>query len=227
MADTVSKTIRYPPHLDATEVLQGFVIHDWQPTDDRGQEGKTKDRTRIIVYTEAKQVKVMGTASKVEKWYKPIAEKLTSLLPTEATDDYLDPLLTAESRGYIERVCQQINICFLFAAFDGAAVLIRRLSETLIIEVFEANGTAAKIKNERGDFLQLSDLIQRAISESNDPSTAWNLSTNAKKALADLKTLGDLSAHNRTFNAKKSDIDRVRTGLRVLTQEMLTIAGIK
>ena len=227
MREVVSKTMRYPAHLDATVLLEDYIVHDWQPTDDRGQSAKTSDKTLIIVYTEAKQVKVVGLPHKVEKWLKPITERLNSLPVTAFSDHYLDPSIVSNTRGYIESVCRQINVCCLHDAFDGAAVLIRKMAETLIIEMFEAKGIIVKVKNGQGNFFQLSDLIQLALAESDDPSGKWNLSQNAKKALSELKTLGDLSAHNRTFVAKKSDVARVRTGIRVLAQEMLSIAGIK
>jgi hypothetical protein len=41
------------------------------------------------------------------------------------------------------------------------------------------------------------------------------------KGLRDLKQIGDLSAHNRRFNARQNDIDRVRDGLRVAAEELL------
>ena len=86
--------------------------------------------------------------------------------------------------------------------YDACAVMIRRLIETLIIESFEHYNIADKIKNSNGDFLQLDDQITRTLSES-----AWNLTRNTKKGLKQLKKIGDLSAHCRRFNARRSDID--------------------
>ena len=40
------------------------------------------------------------------------------------------------------------------------------------------------------------------------------------------KTVGDLSAHSRRYNAHKSDIDNI-PDLRVVVQELLYLAGLK
>lgn len=55
---------------------------------------------------------------------------------------------------------------------------------------------------------------------------AFNVSPNGMKGLRDFKNLGDLSAHNRRFNARKEDIDRVRDGLRVVVEELLHLAKL-
>lgn len=132
--------------------------------------------------------------------------------------------LTKGTRGYIERVAEQINITFENGAFDACAVMIRRLVETLLVEAFEHHGIVSKIKDPTtGDFFHLSKIVPIAIAE----TAKWNLSKNAKPALLSLKALGDLSAHNRRFNAHRHDIEQVRTGLRVVVQELISIAGLK
>ncbi|MEO7660185.1 MAG: hypothetical protein ABIV48_11275, partial [Pyrinomonadaceae bacterium] len=52
-----------------------------------------------------------------------------------------------------------------------------------------------------------------------------NLSRNGLQGLRDFKQLGDLSAHNRRFNATKSDIERIRDGMRVAVEELVHLAG--
>jgi len=126
------------------------------------------------------------------------------------------------TKGYIEHVAFQINGCYEHGWFDACAVMIRRLVETLIIEAFESHGIAEKIKKPNGDFLYLSDLIDRTLTE-----TAWNLSRNTKTALPRLKVVGDSSAHSRRFVAHRSDIDRRQEDLRVAVQELVYVAGLK
>ena len=100
--------------------------------------------------------------------------------------------------------------------------MIRRLLETLIIEAFEANNIASSIKNPQGDFLYLGDLIAAMLQEQ-----SWNLSRNAKKALKELKDVGDKSAHSRRFVAHRQDIDKVAGDLRVAVQELTFLAKLK
>ncbi len=126
------------------------------------------------------------------------------------------------TRGYIEKVTNQINGCYERGWFDSCAVMIRRLVETLIIETYEKYDIAHKIKNSSGDFYFLSDQIDNMIKE-----TAWNLGRNTKTALPRLKSIGDLSAHSRRYNAHKPDIDKIIGDLRIVVQELIYLSGLK
>jgi len=126
------------------------------------------------------------------------------------------------TRGYIEKVANQVNGTYEQGWFDGCAVMIRRLIETLIIEAFENHGIANRIKGASGDFFFLSDLISATLSEN-----TWNLTRNAKSALPKLKDIGDKSAHSRRFNAHKQDIDKVADDIRVVVQELIYLSALK
>jgi hypothetical protein len=130
--------------------------------------------------------------------------------------------LVADTRSYIQAVANQINGTYERGWYDACAVMIRRLIETLIIEMFEAKGIAAKIKNSAGDFFFLRDLIAKCLDE-----PAWNLSRNCKEALKRLKDVGDKSAHSRRFIAHKNDIESLRPDMRLVVQELISIADIK
>src|ERR1700722_19039389 len=69
-----------------------------------------------------------------------------------ATQSVILISVVRNTRGYIERVANQINGTYQSGWYDACAVMIRRLLETLIIESFEKHGIAAKIKNPSGDF---------------------------------------------------------------------------
>lgn len=130
--------------------------------------------------------------------------------------------LVKGTRGYIEKVAYQINTTYESTCYDACAVMIRRLAETLIIEVFEHYNIANKIKGPSGDFFYLGDLITYTLNE-----TAWNLGRNTKQALPKLKDIGDLSAHSRRFNAQRHYIDEIIPALRVVVQELVYLAKLK
>jgi hypothetical protein len=130
--------------------------------------------------------------------------------------------LVRGTRGYIEKNVHQINGTYEHGWFDSCAVMIRRLTETLIIEAFEKHGISGNIKDNNGNFYHLSDLIPITI---NEPT--WNLGRNAKTALPHLKNIGDLSAHNRRFIAHRADIEKIIPELRVIVQEFIYLAGLK
>lgn len=130
--------------------------------------------------------------------------------------------LVRNTRGYLERLVHQINGAYSSGWYDASAVMIRRLVETLIIEVFEKHGIASKIQNTNGDFFYLKELINALTTEK-----TWNLSKNSKNALPKLKDVGDMSAHSRRFIAQRQDIERLIGDLRVIVQELVTLADLK
>jgi hypothetical protein len=143
--------------------------------------------------------------------------------PIPATEQVL-PMAVVEDtrRGYLIKVVLQANGSYEHQWYDACAVMIRRLVETLIIHVYEAHGREAEIKDGNDNYRMLGHLVDKI---ANDMS--WNLGRETKEVLPLLKSLGDRSAHNRTYNAKKPDIDKVLPGLRVLTDEFLHLAKLK
>ena len=127
------------------------------------------------------------------------------------------------TRGYIEKVVFQINGTYEKGWYDACAVMMRRLIETLIIECFEANNIAYKIKDPKtGDFYYLSELISRTLQEA-----TWNIGRNSKRALQNLKNIGDQSAHSRRYIAHREDIDKVITDFRITCQELIYLSKLK
>ena len=161
-----------------------------------------------------------------------IAKRIQDEVPRRGTPP--DEGLTAESqqvipfsiiratRGYMEKITNQINGSYEYGWFDACAVMIRRLVETLIIEAFEHNGIAHKIQDPNGDFLPLKDLVNLTLTEQ-----MWNLTRNTRKGLPKLKSIGDLSAHSRRYIAHRHDIDKIIDDLRVVVQELVYLAGLK
>jgi hypothetical protein len=152
---------------------------------------------------------------------------VTFVPPSEGTrppsQNIIPRALVAKTRGYIERVVDQINGCYEKGWFDGCAVMMRRLLETLIIETFEAHNLTTKIKDPHtGDFLYLSDLISKTLQEQ-----SWNLGRNAKRGLPGLKSLGDQSAHSRRYNAHREDIDKLTPDFRTVCQELLYLSKLR
>lgn len=139
-----------------------------------------------------------------------------------AEDNIVMLSLVRGTRPYLERIVHQINGSYENGWYDASAVMVRRLVETLIIEVYEANGRAADIKDGNGDFLLLADLISKILADQQ-----FNLSRAAKKALPDLKDVGDKSAHSRFYTAHRKDIEKLAPLLRNVVQELLALAKLK
>jgi hypothetical protein len=153
----------------------------------------------------------------IRKELGPPEEGLRSSTQTVILDS-----IVRNTRGYIERVSNQINGAYQNGWYDACAVMIRRLLETLIIESFEYHGIAVKIKNPAGDFFYLKDLIDKCLQE-----TSWNLTRNCKQAMPKLKDIGDKSAHSRRYNAHRGDIDPLLGDIRLVVQELVYLAALK
>lgn len=168
-----------------------------------------------------------GNIQSALSFAKGINGEIQTLLPPpeetgEPINDYIIPLkLFKKKRGYIIKTINQINGTYEKGYYDACAVMIRRLIETLIIEVYEYNNISEEIKDNNGDFLFLSGLIPKINNEKN-----CNISRTAKVTLDKIKKLGDSSAHNRRFNAHKRDIDSLKLDLRILIEELLTLSGL-
>jgi Domain of unknown function (DUF4145) len=130
-------------------------------------------------------------------------------------------LLEKTRRDYLIVIGRQVNGCFESGWHDAAAVMMRRILETTIIEAFEAKSIDAKIKDSQGEFFQLTALINTALSE-----PIWTLSRNTKQALPRLRDLGHKSAHSRRFTAQPSDIEKVQPDFRTALEEFLHLAGM-
>ncbi|WKZ11115.1 MAG: hypothetical protein QY320_08275 [Gammaproteobacteria bacterium] len=144
--------------------------------------------------------------------------------PSKATNDEgLFPLaiLVQANRGYLVTIGRQMNGCFDVGWYDGCAVMMRRLVEICIIEAFEHKKIAQKIKTADGNYVHLTELVTRALTE-----PALPLTRNAKKLLPPLRDVGHLSAHGRYFLARKEDLEKVQPGCRVVVEEFLHHAGL-
>lgn len=146
----------------------------------------------------------------------------TTVDSSPKTEQVLSHSVVERTRGYLETVIQQANGSYEHNWFDSCSVMIRKFVEILIIEVYEAHNKASEIKDRNGDFLMLGDLVSCILKE-----TGWNLQRETKRVLPEIKSLGDRSAHNRRYIAKKADVDKVIPGLRVLADDLLHLANLK
>lgn len=139
--------------------------------------------------------------------------------PKEINDSALLPLEIFENtRGYLKRNATQINICYKYKAYDACFVLLRKVTEILIIELYEKEKIEEKIKDADGYYFMLGKLIT---SFQNEGKFKKIKSRKINEYLPKIKENGDLSAHSRKYNAHKGDIDIFRTIYRVVFEELI------
>ncbi len=131
-------------------------------------------------------------------------------------------LFKNSNRNYLLMVVHQVNTTYEHACYDACAVMVRRLLESLIIETFEAKGISAEIKGVDDNFFYLSQIIDKV-----EAHKEWNLSRNAKQALKKLKSVGDVSAHNRRYVASRHDIEELIQAIRIVVQEFLALSNLR
>lgn len=150
---------------------------------------------------------------------------LNGVQPTmDHSAGYVPEPIWKNSRGYIEEVCRELNGSFRHGYYNAAAVMLRRLLETLIIEAYEHLSRESEIKDGGGNYFMLSDLADRVCGEKGHKGI--NLGRDSKAALKDARSIGNWSAHARRFLAHSGDLTKIQAGVRLLVQELIQIADL-
>ena len=173
----------------------------------------------VLVTKKGLKLKVLAR-SQIRQWLVHILEEAKPEINHDS--GYLSKEVWDGTRGYIEKVCEQLNGCYHNGYYDAASVMMRRLVETLVIEAYESLKRDSEIRDSNGNFMLLRDLVGRAIG-----SLPIGLGRDAKDALGKIKEMGDRSAHNRRYSAVKSDMDKIQSGLRVVVDELINIASLR
>jgi hypothetical protein len=150
-------------------------------------------------------------------------EKFGSLLEGPHRPDsgsILPPEWVRGTRPYLECITIQINGTFDEAYYDGTAVLMRRLMESLLIDCFVSRGLVAEIRASN-QFVGLESLINKAAAASSN----FQLGRNSKSIMDKVKVLGDTAAHDRSYITLRQDIDDIKAAYRKLIHELLGVAG--
>lgn len=156
--------------------------------------------------------------------FQELNDRYSSLLDInepEATSSVIPLEFVSGTRTYLERLVKQINGSYDAGFFDASAVILRRLAESLLIEVYVSQGRQSEIK-QGGVFLQFSGLIAYIAADANIAKSRGFVA-----GLNLVKDLGDTAAHDRTYITPKQDIDDNRTAIRRIINELLALASVK
>jgi hypothetical protein len=197
------------------------IIHEaglGNPNSTRPREVMRKSG-KVIPFAAGFRLKTLSRAQ-IQEWLHPILGANKPSVDQEL--GFLPHKVWEKTRGYIEKVCAQINGCFQFEFYDATSILVRRLVETLIIECYEHLNRAAEIKGGDGNYQMLKDLVNKATG-----AGGLTLGRDAQRALKDVKELGDQSAHNRRYNAVRADLEKVQSKVRVAVDEMINLASLR
>jgi len=165
---------------------------------------------------------ILNVRSFIESLPSETLAKPRKVPPEEVfTDDVLPFELYKGKRQNIESIADQINKSFYCGIYDGAAVLMRRLIEMLLILALKEIKQEDLIRDSEGNYLQLSQIINEAVQ-----NRTLDLTRNAKVYLGLFKEKGDLSAHNPFHISRRKDLELIQPKFRHLIEELFYKAGI-
>ena len=151
--------------------------------------------------------------------FGPIVGAPTEIVVDDATALLPNGTLSLD-RKYISEIVRQANEGYVAEHFDSVAVMLRRLAESLLIEVYIHAKREATIKV-NGNFMMLDGLIKAF-----DGDATFNKSRNLVKPLRQIKDVGDTAAHDRNYITKKADIEHIKLESRRCISELATLAGV-
>ena len=153
----------------------------------------------------------------------PTAQKLlgienTSINSSFSPKEIIIPLeIFNGTKDYINKVAIQINGCYRDKYYDACSTMLRRLFETLIIEIYENKKIEDRIKDADRQFLKLNALIGKAINDKD-----IKMSSQTKQHLPKIKLFGDTAAHSRKIILRKHDIDQYKDEIRLSAEDLIS-----
>jgi hypothetical protein len=146
-----------------------------------------------------------------------IDKQLEKPIEIKASNSLYPISIFENTKGYLIQFANEACSCYDLGLYNSCLFMLRKITETLIIELYESKGIETKIKNANSDYFQLSELIK---SVTNEPS--WKLTKIVKENLPKIKLLADSSVHSKRFSAKKPDLDGLKTNLRIAFEELIS-----
>lgn len=134
-----------------------------------------------------------------------------------ASDSIFPQTIFENTRGYLTEFAKETSCCYDSGLYNSCLFMLRKITETLIIELYESKGIQSKITNNNGDYFQLSELIKSVTTEH-----SWKLTKLVKQNLPKIKLLADSSVHSKRFSAKKTDITNFKTDIRITFEELVS-----
>ncbi|MEQ1932626.1 MAG: hypothetical protein ABL962_01920 [Fimbriimonadaceae bacterium] len=159
----------------------------------------------------------LATKSRLSKTYGPLSA--LSLKPVNKFG-IVPHDLSVGSDGFVESICQQINVCYEYEMHDSCAVMMRRIIESQLIGLFSKSGFDSVIRGDDNEYLMLAPIIRIT-----NGKEYIKLSRQSKESLELVKDIGDRAAHHRSYLTRKNDIDIVASKFRALLHELLTYNG--
>lgn len=203
-----------------TDILACFEdLHFHVPNKSRLQKnvGKSKD------FVKGRGIGIWKLhASALKKLQEAFPDISTKSEEVESTDSIIPESVYENTRGFVEKLSKQINASYDNCIFDGCAILMRKLSEILLIQCYENHKIEAEIFDINGQCMSLDAIIKNAKNNSH-----LRLTKDAKDSLDEIRSFGNYSAHKTYYNCRRKDLEPIIRKYRIMIEELFYISGLK
>jgi hypothetical protein len=132
-------------------------------------------------------------------------------------DSYLQSDIFDKMPEYITRLVPQLNGCFDYQWNEACAMILRRIMETLIVELFTRRGFEKDVQDaSTHEFLMLKGLIDKL-----NGDARLNIQKRTVEGLNKVKELGDTAAHDFRIRIRRSDLERIQTSVRLTCERLV------
>lgn len=135
--------------------------------------------------------------------------------PIRTSHSIIDLDSLPSQKGICISLCKEANASYDAGHYNGAAVLLRRIIEGLLVDAFEAVGKRTLIESS-GNLMMLDDVLRVV-----ESGAGIKLSRGMSRHLVQIKAVGDKAAHSRTYLVKKPDIDMHLIHIRSAVAELV------
>ena len=149
--------------------------------------------------------------------------KIKKKQPTtkQPSDSYLQPEILDKMPPYIVRLVPQINGSYEHEWYEGAAMVLRRLMETLIIELYSRRGWSQDVQDPgTNEFVPLKALIGKL-----NGDARLHMQRRTIDGLNKVKEVGDTAAHDFRIRIRKSDLDKIQSAVRLTCERLIFTIG--
>lgn len=191
-----------------------------------------RDELSKLIVEENRQFRARSAKRKAASKAKPATKVKHASTATPATAQsqpdvssaqaYLDPNIFQGMPDYVTRLIPQANGCWERAWHEACFLLLRRLVETLIIELYHQRGWIGDIQDTDGSFFKLKRLVDKVCGDGRIA-----LGKNAKHGLQEVKKFGDIAAHDHRVKVRKSDLEAYRSDLRLACERLVFVTSRK
>jgi hypothetical protein len=152
---------------------------------------------------------------------KPATTKKKEKQKDESSGQYLAEEILEKMPPYITRLVPQINGTYAYGWYEGSSMVLRRLVETLIIELYARRGWKQDVQDPTSnEFLMLKGLIDKL-----NGDARLRMPKRTIEGLNKVKELGDVAAHDFKIRITKSDLDRIQSAMRLTCERLVFTIG--